>query len=121
MGQSDYQLTGDKASDLEKIYLQMYLHFYYQPIDQFVTVRRSGVPKTDSKLIPWVSMKASNQIPRRFYEVKPSDADKMKDQIEDAYSKEGFTFTDGSDPTLLNTERVWYDKGAPEFGAGPNY
>jgi hypothetical protein len=121
MGQSDYQLTGDKASDLEKIYLQMYLHFYYQPIDQFVTARRSGVPETDSKLIPWVSMKASNEIPRRFYEVKPSDADKMKDQIEDAYSKEGFTFTDGSDPTLLNTERVWYDKGAPEFGAGPNY
>ena len=33
----------------------------------------------------------------------------------------GFTFTDGQRPELLNSERVWYDKGAPNFGEGPNY
>lgn len=119
--QDDYKLTGDRAGDLEKIYLQMYLHFYYQPVDQFVTARRSGVPKVGSSMIPWVSLKASNEIPRRLYSTAPTDADKMKAQIEASYQEQGFNFTDGSDPGLLSRERVWYDQGAPEFGAGPNY
>ena len=121
MTHSDYQLSGDKASDLEKIYIQMYLHFYYQPIDQFVTVRRTGIPKVGSKLIPWVQMKPSNEIPRRFYQTQPTDADKMKEQLEAAFQEQGFTFCDGTSPSTLNTERVWYDKGAPNFGEGPNY
>ena len=25
------------------------------------------------------------------------------------------------DPATLNRERVWYDKGAPNFGEGPNF
>ena len=41
--------------------------------------------------------------------------------IETAMTQQGFTFTDGQRPELLNSERVWYDKGAPNFGEGPNY
>jgi hypothetical protein len=118
---SDYTLTGDVTSDLEKVYIQEYLHFYYLPVDQFVTARRSGVPKVGSSLIPWITLKESNQIPRRLYSVAPTEEDKMKDQVEAAFAEQGFTFCDGTHPEILSTERVWYDKNAPEFGAGPNY
>ena len=66
-------------------------------------------------------MKPSNEIPRRFYQTQPTDADKMKEQLEAAFQEQGFTFCDGTSPSTLNTERVWYDKGAPNFGEGPNY
>ncbi len=121
LARPEYQLTGDKASDLEKVYLQEYLHFYYQPIDQFVTARRSGVPKVGSSLIPWVDLLPNTQIPRRFYMTKPDESDKMKAQKEAAYQKEGLSFTDGQEPGILNSERIWIDKNAPAFGLGPNY
>ena len=121
LARPEYQLTGDKASDLEKVYLQEYLHFYYQPIDQFVTARRSGVPKVGSSLIPWVDLLPNTQIPRRFYMTKPDESDKMKAQKEAAYQKEGLSFTDGQEPDILNSERIWIDKNAPAFGLGPNY
>ena len=121
MAKADYQLTGNVASDLEKVYIQMYLHFFYQPLEQFVTVRRSGVPKVGSSLIPWVAMKPSTELPRRFYIAQPDPADKMRAIIEAAMTQQGCPFTDGQKPELLNSERVWYDKGAPNFGEGPNY
>lgn len=121
MANADYQLTGNRASDLEKIYIQLFLHFYYQPLEQFVTVRRSGVPKVGSTLIPWVKLTENTNIPRRFYITEPKDFDKMKPFIIAAAKEQGFTFSDGQNPSLLNTERVWYDKGAPNFGEGPNY
>ena len=121
LAHDDYKLTGNKASDLEKIYIQLYLHFFYQPVDQFVTARRSGVPKVGSAMIPWVTMKPSNQIPRRLYQVAPNVTNTMKEQMDAAFQQQGFTYCDGSHPDILSKERVWYDKGAPEFGAGPNY
>lgn len=121
MANADYQLTGNRASDLEKIYIQLFLHFYYQPLEQFVTIRRSGVPKVGSTLIPWVKLTENTNIPRRFYITEPKDFDKMKPFIIAAAKEQGFTFSDGQNPSLLNTERVWYDKGAPNFGEGPNY
>lgn len=121
LARPEYKLTGDKAADLEKVYLQEYLHFYYQPIDQFVTARRSGVPKVGSSLIPWVNLLPNTQIPRRFYMTKPDESDKMKAQKEAAYQKEGLSFTDGQEPDILNSERIWIDKNAPAFGLGPNY
>ena len=121
MANPDYQLTGDRNADLEKVYIQLYLHFYYQPLEQFVTVRRSGVPKVGSTLIPWVALKPSKDIPRRFYIAKPEPSDKMRAIIEAAMHEQGFSFTDGQNPEVLNAERVWYDKGAPNYGEGPNY
>ena len=121
MVNADYQLTGNRDADLEKVYVQLYLHFYYQPLEQFVTARRSGVPKVGSTLIPWVALKPSKDIPRRFYITQPELSDKMRAIIEAAMREQGFSFTDGQKPDVLNTERVWYDKGAPNFGEGPNY
>ena len=121
MASADYQLTGNRDADLEKVYIQLYLHFYYQPLEQFVTARRSGVPKVGSSLIPWVALKPSKDIPRRFYIAQPELSDKMRAIIEAAMHEQGFSFTDGQNPDVLNAERVWYDKGAPNFGEGPNY
>jgi len=66
-------------------------------------------------------MKPNTELPRRFYIAQPDPADKMRTIIETAMTQQGFTFTDGQRPELLNSERVWYDKGAPNFGEGPNY
>ena len=121
MTSADYQLTGNRDADLEKVYIQLYLHFFYQPLEQFVTARRSGVPKVGSTLIPWVALKPSKDIPRRFYIAQPEPSDKMRAIIEAAMREQGFSFTDGQNPDVLNAERVWYDKGAPNFGEGPNY
>ena len=121
MTNADYQLTGNRDADLEKVYIQLYLHFFYQPLEQFVTARRSGVPKVGSTLIPWVALKPSKDIPRRFYIAQPELSDKMRAIIEAAMHEQGFSFTDGQNPDVLNAERVWYDKGAPNFGEGPNY
>jgi hypothetical protein len=121
MTSADYQLTGNRDADLEKVYIQLYLHFFYQPLEQFVTARRSGVPKVGSTLIPWVTLKPSKDIPRRFYIAQPEPSDKMRAIIEAAMHEQGFSFTNGQNPEVLNAERVWYDKGAPNYGEGPNY
>jgi hypothetical protein len=120
----DYQLTGNTASDLEKVYIQQILHFTYQPSDQFVTVRRSGCPKTGSTLIGWQDYTAggvpSNAIPRRFEVTAPSPTDLMYNIKIAAYKTEGFTSGTQLPGTTLNSERVWQDTNAPQFGAGPN-
>ena len=120
MANADYKLTGNKADDLEKVYIQQYLHFMYQPVEQFVSARRGGVPKIGSSLIPWNTEYDPTIIPRRLYVTKPNETDKMKSIKEAAYAEEGFTATTGDAGATLNTERVWYDKGAPQWGAGPN-
>jgi hypothetical protein len=120
MANTDYQLTGTTADQLEKVYIQQFLHFMYQPFDQFVTVRRSGIPKVGSALIPWVTLTASTNIPRRLYVAAPDETDKMYSILVKAYEDQGFSYG-RDDPDKLNSERLWYDKGAPNFGEGPNF
>jgi hypothetical protein len=120
MTHGDYKLTGNHADDMEKVYIQQYLHFMYQPVEQFVTARRGGVPKVGSSLIPWNSSYDPTIIPRRLYQTQPNETDIMREQKIAAFQEQGFTFTTGDAGATLNTERVWYDKGAPQWGAGPN-
>ena len=120
MANPAYQLTGNHTDDLEKVYIQQYLHFMYQPVEQFVSARRGGVPKIGSAYLPWNKEFDPNVVPRRLYISQPTDTDVMKDIKIAAYAEEGFTCTDGNQPATLNKERVWYDKGAPQWGAGPN-
>ena len=118
---ADYKFSGTTAEKLEKVYIQQYLHFMYQPTDQFVTVRRSGVPKVNSSLIAWRPIIESTNIPRRFEISLPNETDLMYDIKTASLKSQGFTGGQGITPSLLNTERVWQDKGAPNFGAGPNF
>jgi len=120
LDKDDYQLTGDHQLDLEKVYVQQFLHFMYQPVEQFVSARRGGVPMVNSTLIPWCEDFDATKVPRRLYVAEPTLTDVMREIKLAAYAEEGFTCTRGESFQTLHDERVWYDKGAPEFGAGPN-
>ena len=120
LANSDYKLTGNHAEDLEKVYIQQYLHFMYQPVDQFVSARRGGVPKIGSSYLPWNTAFNPTDVPRRLYQATPTETDILKEVKEEAFREQGFTFCTGDAFQTLNTERVWYDQGAPQWGAGPN-
>ena len=126
MSRDVYKLTGDVKKDLEKVYLQQYIHYMMLPMDQYVTSRRSGVPMRDSEILSWVEFSkdlgVNYVIPRRFSVGKPLDTDLLRDITIEAYEKQGYTY-DGINaysPETLAKERIWYDMGAPLFGAGPN-
>ena len=74
----------------------------------------------DSDLYPMEAFKSVGStllIPRRFQISEPALDDKMGDIKKAAYEAQGFSY--GPNPSTLNSERVWYDKQAPQFGAGP--
>ena len=113
-------LDGTLVENLEKVYLQQYIHFVFSPADQFVMMRRSGCPMIGSELYPMEELYpgvASYPIPRRFQITEPAIDDKMGDIKKAAYAEQGYSY--GPNPSTLNTERVWYDKKAPQFGEGP--
>ena len=119
--QPAYQLTG-AADDLEKIYLQMHFAFIFEPWEMYVTMRRSGVPMRGSEYLPYEDFQASGAaypIPRRATMTEPAKSDQMYDIIMKSYTEQGFSI--GNEASKLESERVWYDQGAPAWGAGPNY
>lgn len=124
LSQPKYQLTGNKADDLEKIFLNLEFHFMFNPLDQFVTGRRSGIPKFNSSLFPRTDYTAAGYpadgFNRRGYFSPVSPTDLMKDIIEAAYVSQGFSTAATGTGNYLNTERLWQDVGAPQWGAGPN-
>lgn len=119
----DYQLIGTADEQLEKVYIQQLLNFTLYPNEQFMTARRSGLPKFDSKFIKRekYSSVAETNIPRRFDTGTPSKTDLMYQNYLDAYQVQGFTVSSpgGSNTSILNTERIWHDRNNPQFGEGP--
>lgn len=120
MQQADYQLTGSQSEQLEKVYLQQYIHFYLQPDDQFASVRRSGIPSRTSSIYAWTDHGADKPLPRRMEINNPSPSDLMGPNIKAAAERQGFTLGT-NDPFILNAQRVWIDQNAPNFGDGPNF
>lgn len=120
MSNTDYKLTGEKAKDLEKVYIQQLFHFSMLPVEQFTTARRSGVPVISSDLLPRVDYAANqipaSSIPRRMALNQPAPTDLMYNVLMQSYQEQGYTVGSG---TILNSERVWQDKGAPQWGEGP--
>lgn len=120
-----YQLTGDRKADLEKVYVQQYLHYFNAPIDQYVNMLRSGVPQKNSTVLP--RLEFDNQlgdafaIPRRFPVSEPLESDQLYDITIKAYEAQGFTYsgTNSKNPEVLQKERVWMDKENPSLGYGP--
>ena len=116
-----YQLTGSAADQLEKVYIQQYVHLLSSPTDMFATVRRSGIPMRNSKYLAWEEFRGSDYLlPRRFPVNRPDLSDIMADISSAAYEAQGYTMGD-KEAATLNTERVWFDFGAPNFGEGPNF
>lgn len=121
MSHETYQLTGNKAEDLEKVYIQQTLHFLMSPIDAWVTCRRAGIPKIGSTIWDREDYSANGlpvtEVPRRTVLSAPSPTDLMYDILMKAYEAQGFSI--GSADGVLNSERVWQDQGAPQYGKGP--
>lgn len=123
LGQDGYKLSGSNSEKLEKVFLQELINFTMYPNESYVTARRSGYPKIGSALIPRLNFSEVplTEIPRRFDTGAPSETDIMYQILLDAYKLQGFTTTTpGENGTTLHNERVWYDQGAPEWGAGMN-
>ena len=121
LAQDGYKLTGSNTEKLEKVFLQELINFTMNPNESFVTARRSGYPKIGSTLIPRINFSEVpvTEIPRRFDTGLPEKTDIMYDIVTKAYQDQGFTPTSrGENGKILHNERVWYDKGAPEWGAG---
>lgn len=117
----DYQLTGNKDADLEKIFIQQLIHFSYAPKDLFVTARRSGIPKFGSNLLPrtdyGINVPVTNYT-RRVVLTQPIETDLMYKNILEAYEYQGLGWS--LDKGTTNSQRLWQDKGAPQYGEGPN-
>ena len=111
---------------IEKIYLQQLMNFTMMPNEMFVTARRSGYPKVGSKYLPFVEFPkfARTAIPRRFEFTEPLPTDIMHDIRLENLQKQGFTMGSNqsgaghTSTSVLNTERLWQDKNAPQWGEG---
>lgn len=118
-----FKLDGTPEQNLEKVYIQQYIHYIMNPIDQFVNVRRSGVPMKGSEILPWQDfggVVSVNEIPRRFKVSEPPQTDQLREMKMEAWKAQGFSYgTTAADPDVLNKERVAYDKENPQFGEGP--
>ncbi|MFI8377550.1 SusD/RagB family nutrient-binding outer membrane lipoprotein [Leeuwenhoekiella sp. NPDC079379] len=116
--QPAYDLSTD---GLEKVYIQQYINFAAMPGDLWTTVRRSGIPKTASTILPrdpFLTGGSSATVPRRFTVRTPTEDNSNYNNYNNAYMEQGFT-TGSNDPQVLNTERLWFDKQNPNYGAGP--
>ncbi|MCK3684295.1 SusD/RagB family nutrient-binding outer membrane lipoprotein [Maribellus sp. YY47] len=105
------------TDNLEKVYIQQYVHNLITPGDLWTTVRRSGIPKIGSSYFAWEDFGVGN-IPRRVAINTPSEADLMYDILKDYYQQAGIT-TNTNTASVLSSERLWFDKNNPDYGAGP--
>ncbi len=117
LAQPDYALDG--TNNLEKIYLQQYINFFKLPNELSVTSRRTGYPKKTSTLLPWESVMASGieiPLPRRFTIGEPT-IEYNRENWAAAMQEQGFTHGENIG-SVLNAERVWWDKASPNYGEG---
>ena len=111
---------------MEKIYLQQLMNFTMLPNEMYVTARRSGYPKVGSTLLPYVKFDKFELagIPRRFEFTEPAPTDIMHDIRMESLKEQGLTPGKNqsgmgfSTTSVLNTERLWQDKNAPQWGSG---
>lgn len=113
--------TGSDGEKLEKVYIQQYINFAATPADVWTLVRRSGIPKKGSSILPWEPFYDVGKelvIPRRFGVGTPTENDYNYDNKKAAFDEQGFT-TGTNEPAILNSERLWFDRKNPAYGEGP--
>jgi hypothetical protein len=107
----DVKFNGE--NNLERIYIQEYLNFYRNASEAFVLVRRTGYPKNSSAY--YAREEFNEAIPRRWWTNDPGEVNRANWNA--ALTEQGFT-PNAQDIPTLSTQRIWYDKNAPDFGEG---
>jgi hypothetical protein len=110
---NDENVKLNGTNDLERIYVQEHLNFFRNPNEAYVFARRTGYPKKTSTYYQREPM--NEVIPRRFWTLDPGEINRQNWQA--AMQDQGFT-PNAQDLPALSTQRVWYDKTAPDFGEG---
>jgi hypothetical protein len=110
---TDADVMLDGTNDLERIYIQEHLNFFRNPNEAFVFARRTGYPKYGSAY--YAREPFNETIPRRFWTTDPGEANNPNWSA--AMQEQGFT-PNAQDLPTLSTQRIWYDKPAPDFGEG---
>lgn len=104
----------DGVNDLEKIYIQSLLNFYRDPNEAFTLARRTGYPKFNSTILARETI-SDAVLPRRWWTTDPgqvNNANWMAAMQDQGFTPNDFTISN------LNTQRIWFDKNAPDFGKG---
>jgi hypothetical protein len=118
MRQPDVILSGSRAERVEKIALQLYIHYYRWATEVFTQARRTGFPRRNSTLIAWETPFASGEevlIPRRY--ALPEPLEQIRAAWASAQDEQGFT-KNVATPEVLSRQRLWWDKSSPNWGAG---
>ncbi|RPD90701.1 SusD/RagB family nutrient-binding outer membrane lipoprotein [Aureibaculum marinum] len=118
LSQPAYDLSTD---GLEKVYIQQMINHAATPGDTWTTVRRSGIPKAGSSVLPREPFLAGGvelTVPRRFKINEPLESSKNYANEKAALEEQGIT-PGTNDPEILNTQRYWFDMENPQYGAGP--
>lgn len=113
LNQPDVKFNG--VNDLERIYMQQYLNFFRNGNESFVLCRRTGFPKKNSTYYKREQYNPNVPIPRRWWLSDPGEVNRAN--WTDAMNNQGFT-KNSFNLKDLNSERIWYDKTAPDFGEG---
>ncbi|MFT7032856.1 MAG: hypothetical protein ACJA2S_001357 [Cyclobacteriaceae bacterium] len=110
-----YQLNG--TDNLEKVYIQQYVHNINTPGDLWTTVRRGGIPKIGSAYFAMEDFGVTD-IPRRIAIDAPDESNLMFEKYTTYFNSAGFTTNDNTS-AVLSSERLWFDTNNPAYGAGP--
>lgn len=102
------------SNDLERIYIQEYLNFYRLANEAFTFCRRTGYPKNNSAY--YARNTWNEPIPRRYTLDEPPVGTNNENWLK-AQQEQGFT-PGNKELQVLSTQRLWFDKNSPNFGAG---
>ncbi|HPJ79722.1 MAG TPA: SusD/RagB family nutrient-binding outer membrane lipoprotein [Prolixibacteraceae bacterium] len=119
MAKDDVKYIAGDAKNKEKIILQQMVNLFDNPYEMVAVARRTGYPKKTSTIWAWEPYMAGNQelkLPRRFPWGTPS-IESNKANWDAATAAQGFK-ADDNYGTVLNSQRVWWDKNAPDYGQG---
>ena len=107
------------VNDLEKVYIQQFLNFYRLPEEGWKLSMRTGYPKYGSSLLARYPID-SNEIPfpRRVPTPEPGDLNLAN--WEAANASQGFTNPRDETPSVLSSQRLWWDQNNPGIGSGGN-
>jgi len=109
-------IPGD-SKNVEKIILQEIVNLFDNPYEMVSVARRTGYPKKNSTIWAWEPYSATGtelKLPRRFPWTTPTIENNL-DNWQAATTAQGFT-ADDNQGSVLNAERVWWDKNAPDYG-----